>query len=92
MILSQTLIFSHFYIKQHFSTDTKIFFEIENEARLFHSAGNQKLTKNLLPWAAQIAQTEELVFQNMACRPTVYKTGLPRCKAGAAQWPSFFTI
>ena len=78
MILSQTLIFSHFYIKQHFSTDTKIFFEIENEARLFHSAGNKKLTKKLLPWAAQIAQTEELVFHNVAYRPTVCKTGPTR--------------
>ena len=29
----------------------------------------------LLPWAAQMAQTEEFMFQNVACRPTVYKAG-----------------
>ena len=29
----------------------------------------------LLPWAAQTAQTEEFKFQNVAYRPTVYKTG-----------------
>ena len=28
---------------------------------------------SLLPWAAQTAQTEELMFQNMAYRPTVYR-------------------
>jgi hypothetical protein len=28
-----------------------------------------------MPWAAQMAQTEELMFQNVAYRPTVYKTG-----------------
>ena len=30
---------------------------------------------SLLPWAAQTAQTEEFMFQNVAYRPTVYKTG-----------------
>ena len=30
---------------------------------------------SLLPWATQTAQTEEFMFQNMAYRPTVYKTG-----------------
>ena len=29
----------------------------------------------LLPWAAQMAQTEEFMFQNAAYRPTVYRTG-----------------
>ena len=27
-------------------------------------------------WAAQTAQTEEFMFQNVAYRPTVYKTGM----------------
>ena len=30
----------------------------------------------LLPWAAQKAKTEELTFQNVSYRPTVYKTGV----------------
>ena len=30
---------------------------------------------SLLPWAAQTAQTEEFMFQNVAYRPTVYRTG-----------------
>ena len=30
---------------------------------------------SLLPWGAQIAQTEKFMFQNVAYRPTVYKTG-----------------
>ena len=29
----------------------------------------------LTAWAAQTAQTEEFMFQNVAYRPTVYKTG-----------------
>jgi hypothetical protein len=28
------------------------------------------------PWAAQTAQTEEFMFQNVAYRPVVYKTGV----------------
>ena len=28
------------------------------------------------PWAAQMAQTEEFMFWNVAYRPTVYKTGV----------------
>ena len=30
---------------------------------------------SLLPWAAQTAQTKEFMFQNVAYRPTVYRTG-----------------
>ena len=30
---------------------------------------------SLLPWVAQTAQTEEFIFQNVAYRPTVYRTG-----------------
>ena len=29
----------------------------------------------LLPWTVQAAQTEEFMIQNVAYRPTVYKTG-----------------
>ena len=29
----------------------------------------------LTAWAAQTAQTEEFMFQNVAYRPTVYRTG-----------------
>ena len=35
---------------------------------------HEKLRKS--PWAAQMAQTEELIFQNVAYRPTVHKTGV----------------
>ena len=31
---------------------------------------------SLLPWAAQMAQREEFMFQNVTYRPTVYKTGV----------------
>jgi hypothetical protein len=30
---------------------------------------------SLLPWAAQTAKTEEFMFQIVAYRPTVYRTG-----------------
>jgi hypothetical protein len=30
----------------------------------------------LLPWAVQTAPTEEYMFQNVAYRPNVYKTGV----------------
>ena len=33
----------------------------------------------LLPWAAKTAPTEEFVFQNVAYRPTVYKTEVFSC-------------
>ena len=31
---------------------------------------------SLLPWPAQMTQTEEFIFQNVAYRPTIYKTGV----------------
>ena len=31
----------------------------------------------LTAWAAQTAQTEEFMLQNVAYRPTVYRTGVP---------------
>ena len=44
---------------------------------------HEKLKKNpqndfffLLPWSAQMTQTEEFISQNFAYGPTVYKTGL----------------
>ena len=33
---------------------------------------------SLLPWAAQTAQTEEFMFQIVAYRPTVYRTGVKK--------------
>ena len=39
-----------------------------------------KVVFSLLPWAAQTAQIEEFIFQNVAYRPTVCKTG------DAMQW------
>ena len=38
----------------------------------------QKLLRKtqIQPWAAQTAQTEEFMFQNVAYRPTVYRTGI----------------
>ena len=35
----------------------------------------KNLKSSLLPWAAQTAQTEEFMFQNVAYSPTVYKSG-----------------
>ena len=35
-----------------------------------------------LPWAAQTAQAEEFMFQNVAYRPTVYKTGAVMSEVG----------
>ena len=31
---------------------------------------------SLVAWAAQTAQTEEFMLQNVAFRPTVYRTGI----------------
>ena len=31
---------------------------------------------SLLPWASQTAKTEEIMFQNVAYRPTVYRIGI----------------
>ena len=55
----------------------------------------QKVEKNTLKscseklkstfwWAAQMAQTEEFMFQNVAYRPTVYRTGALDVHAAAA--------
>ena len=69
-------------IMQLFSTDTTIF--LKEFSKLFWP---QKVEKNTLKscseklkstiffltaWAAQMAQTEEFMFQNVAYRPTVY--------------------
>ena len=42
----------------------------------------------LLPWAAQMAQTEEFMFQNVAYRPTVYRTGI--CSLWTRICPQWF--
>ena len=44
----------------------------------------------LLPWAAQKAKTEELMFQNVSYRPTVYKTGVWSHKT--TNWKWFISI
>ena len=36
---------------------------------------NTQFFSSLLPRTAQTVQTEEFMFQNVAYRPTVYKTG-----------------
>ena len=42
----------------------------------------------LLPWAAQKAQKEEFMFQNVAYRPTVYRTGI--CSLWTRICPQWF--
>ena len=61
---------------QLFSADATIF------SKKAHKNHPQKLLRktqihffSLLPWAAQMAQTEEFMFQIVAYRPTVYRTG-----------------
>ena len=39
----------------------------------------QKYSSLFSPIAAQTAQTEEFIFQNVAYRATVYRTGVPAC-------------
>ena len=71
-----------------FSADATIFLDILKKKMSTRSWKNQPqmLVRNtqffsslLLAWAAQMTQTEEFIFQNMAYRPTVYKTWHPRC-------------
>ena len=43
----------------------------------------------LLPWAAQTTQTEEFMFQSVAYRPTVYRTGAEMiyiCNQNSEHW------
>ena len=70
---------------QLFSADTILFkkkmFLLIKSVKKKPSKAAKKILEliffSLLPWAAQTAQTEECVFQNVAFRPTVYKTGAP---------------
>ena len=61
---------------QLFSADDTIFSKKNHPQKLLRKP--QIHFFSLLPWAAQTAktaQTEEFMFQNMAYRPTVYRTG-----------------
>ena len=65
---------------QLFSVDATIFswffFPQKVEKTTLKSCSEKlKSTYFLLPWAAQTALTEEFMFQIVAYRPTVYKTG-----------------
>ena len=62
---------------------------------------HQKLVRNTLyfssslPWAAQTAQTEELMFQLVTYRPNVYKTGFfthPKSKFPQLQFLFFCVV
>ena len=63
-----------------FSADAKIF-QKNNNTKSWKKHPQKLLRKTqihfffLTAWAAQTAQTEEFMFQNMAYRPTVYRTG-----------------
>ena len=57
---------------QLFSVETTIFFKI----RLLRKT--QIHFFFLTAWAAQMAKKEEFMFQNLAYRPTVYRTGVFR--------------
>ena len=54
----------------------------KEEKKIFFNHPQKLLRKtqihffSLLPWAQWAAQTEEFMFQNVAYRPTVYKTGI----------------
>ena len=70
---------------QLFSADTTIFLKnfhvffcpqkVEKTTLKVAQKNSNPLFFSLLPWAAQTAQTEEFMFQNVAYRPTVYRTG-----------------
>ena len=56
----------------------KIFFCPQKVEKTTLKSCSEKLKSTfffLLPWAAQTTQTEEFMFQNVAYRPTVYRTG-----------------
>ena len=59
---------------QHFSAHTTIF-KKEKKVEKATLRKTQIQFFSLLPWAAQMAQTEEFIFLNVAYRPTVYRTG-----------------
>ena len=85
---------------QHFSADAIMFF---NFFEIFYlptkvekttlKTCSEKLKSNfsLLPWAAQTAQKEEFMFQIVAYRPTVYRTGL-KSIGGTEFFPLYFVL
>ena len=56
---------------ERFSSDATIFKKLKKPP----SKIAQKYSNLFSPWAAQTAQTEEFMFQNVAYKPTVYETG-----------------
>ena len=69
------------YIAQFFSADATLYHYViffcpwKVEKTTLKVAKKYSTKFSLLPWAAQTDQTEELMFQNVAYRPTIYKTG-----------------
>ena len=61
------------------------YFKVEFKKKISHEKLKKPPSKvakknsffSLLTWAAQTAQTEEFMLQNVAYGPTVYKTGVP---------------
>ena len=69
---------------QPLSADATMFFA-QSKLKKTASKVAQKylIFSSILSWAAQMVQTEEFMFQNVAYIPTVYKTGpLQRCWGG----------
>ena len=76
---------------QLFSADTKIFlkqfeFFLRQKVEKTNLRNTYFSSSSLLPWAGQTALTEE--FQNVAYRPTVYKTGAIRLEGLALVFSS----
>ena len=61
---------------QIFNADATIFSsEIQKISHIKCWKNHLKNTQFYSPWAAQMTQTEEFMFQKVAFRTTVYKTG-----------------
>ena len=61
---------------QLFSADATIFLKnLPTKSWKKHSKVAQKYSKIFSPIAAQTAQIEEFMFENVTYRPTVYRTG-----------------
>ena len=65
-------------VAKMFSKKFKIFFALKKLKKSPSKVAqdNSNPLFSLTTWAAQTAQTEEFMFQNVAYRPTVYKLGL----------------
>ena len=68
-----------FYFNHFFSADATIFLDMLKKKTQMQVRNTQFFSSLLLAWAAQMAQTEIFMFQNMAYGPTVYKTWHPGC-------------